>query len=305
MTDMKDKTKLTVVGAFVSIYLVWGSTYLFNKILVSELPPFLLAGIRFVGAAAIIFGIAAARGKLIKISRSHLWNSAIAGFLFLTVGNGCAVWALQFIDSSLAALLISAQPLMLIAMLFFLEGRSIQIKSILGVCLGMLGLYLLVSQGEINAGPDKWWGILAIFGALLSWGYGSIFVSKADFPANSFIKSGYQMLIGGGLMFVMSIFLQEPISGVLTMSSKAIWAMAYLIIFGSIVAFTAFNYLLRTVSPEKVATSTYVNPIVAMILGWWILDEVITSQAIVAAGVLLTGVYFINSARSQSRSSEA
>jgi len=291
-----------VIAAFLSIYIIWGSTYLFNKILVAELPPFLLAGIRFVAAALIIFMIAGVRGKLRKISKQQLKNSAFAGFLFLTVGNGCAVWALQFIDSSLEALLISAQPLILIFMLYFLERKPIQLKSMIGVALGILGIYLLVSQGEVNAGPGKWWGIGAVFVALICWGYGSIFVSKSDLPKNSFIKSGYQMLFGGGMMLLISLSIGESTSGLFTMSDRAIYSMIYLVIFGSIVAFTSFNFLLLTVSPEKVATSTYINPIVAMLLGWWILGEIITNQAILAAMILLTGVYFINSSKSKKTS---
>lgn len=263
----------------------------------AELPPFLLAGIRFVIAALIIFAISAIKGKHKPVSKKQLLNSAFAGFLFLTVGNGCAVWALQFIDSGFEALLISAQPLILIVMLYFIDSKPILPKSVVGVLLGMIGIYLLISQTEVNAGPDKWWGIGAVFIALLCWGYGSIFVSKADFPQNSFIKSGYQMLFGGGMMLIISVVIGEPLDGVMEMSNRAIWSMIYLIIFGSIIAFTSFNYLLLTVSPEKVATSTYINPIVALLLGWWVLEEVVTNQSIMAAIVLLTGVYFINSSK--------
>jgi len=301
MESHKNQNLPLVIGAFIAIYIIWGSTYLFNKILISELPPYLLAGVRFVIAGLIIFLIAALRGKLVAVSRKQLINSVIAGFLFLTAGNGCAVWALKFIDSSLEALLISAQPLVLIIMLYFLEGKPLQIKSLLGVALGILGIYLLVSQGEVNTGPDKWWGIGAVFVALVCWAYGSIFVSKADFPKNSFLKSGYQMIFGGGMMLIISFLIGEPTDGLFTMSSKAIYSMIYLIIFGSIIAFTAFNFLLLSVSPEKVATSTYINPIVAMILGSWILNEVITNQAILAAGILLTGVYFINSTKDEKK----
>ena len=299
MNKQKNPNLPIVIAAFLSIYIIWGSTYSFNKIIVSELPPFLLAGIRFVSAALIIFLISALKGGLKKIPKKQLINSAFAGFLFLTIGNGCAVWALQFIDSSLEALLISTQPLVLIFMLYFLEKKPIYIKSVIGIIMGMIGIYLLVSQGDINAGPGKWWGIGAVFVALICWGYGSIFVSKADLPKNSFIKSGYQMLFGGGMLIILSLLFGEPMDGLYTISSRAVYSMIYLIIFGSIIAFTSFNYLLLTVSPEKVATSTYINPIVAMILGWWMLGEVITNQAILAALVLLTGVYFINSSKSK------
>jgi drug/metabolite transporter (DMT)-like permease len=135
--------------------------------------------------------------------------------------------------------------------------------------------------------------------ALICWAYGSIFVSKADLPKNSFINAGYQMLFGGIMMLIISLLLGESFVSVMEVSPKAVWSMIYLIIFGSIIAFTSFNYLLLKVSPEKVATSTYINPIVALVLGWWILDEIITKQSIVAAIILLTGVYFINSSKAK------
>lgn len=294
---MKEKRLIPIIIAFLAIYIIWGSTYLFNKILVEDLPPFLFAGIRFVLAGLIILAISLVRGKLELITRKQLLNSAWIGFLFLTVGNGCVVWALQFIDSGFTALLISTQPLITIVLMYFIDAKPIQAKSIIGIVLGMVGIYLLVNQNELNFGPNKWWGIAAVYIALISWGYGSIVVSKADLPQNSFITSGYQMLIGGGMMLVVSIFLREPVGGLFQMDAKAIWSMAFLVIFGSIIAFTAFNYLLKYVSPEKVATSTYINPIVALILGWWVLDELITDQSMIAAVILLTGVYFINSTK--------
>jgi len=296
---MKDKTLLLVIAAFLSIYLIWGSTYMFNKILIAEMPPFLLAGIRFLSAALIIFAISRIKGDRKPVSKKQLINCAFMGFLFLTIGNGCAVWALQFIDSGFEALLISAQPLILIIMLYFLEAKPFSPKSIIGVILGMIGIYLLVNQSDIILGPEKWWGVGAIFVALLCWAYASIYVSKADLPKNSFINAGYQMFFGGIMMLMISLLIGESFENVKHLSPKAIGSMIYLVIFGSIIAFTSFNYLLLRVSPEKVATSTYINPIVAMLLGWWVLGEIITNQSIVAAIVLLTGVYFINSSKAK------
>ncbi|MEM9548762.1 MAG: EamA family transporter [Bacteroidota bacterium] len=301
---LKRKNLLLIIGAFLAIYIIWGSTYLFNKIIVQELPPFLLAGIRFVSASVLIFIFVFLTGKYKPSTKKQLLNSAIAGFLFLTIGNGCAVYALQYIDSGFSALLISSQPLILIFMLYFLEGKPIRTKSIIGVNLGIIGIYLLVGQESIEPSLEIISGIGAIFIALLCWGYGSIFVSKANLPKGSFVNTGYQMLFGGLMMIMISIILREPFSSLYTVSNTAIYSMIYLILFGSIVAFTSFNYLLLTVSPEKVATSTYVNPIVAMILGWWVLDEVISNQSIIAAAILLTGVYFINSSKSRTLSTK-
>lgn len=296
---MKDKNLLFIIGAFLAIYIIWGSTYLFNKIIVQELPPFLLAGVRFVLAGLLIFLFTFVTGRFKRSTKKQLINSAIVGFLFLAVGNGCVVWALQFIDSGFTALLISTQPLLLIFMLFFLEKKPLLPKSLFGAVLGMLGIYLLMNQDVISMSPEKLWGIGAVFIALIAWGYGSIFVSKADLPEGSFVNTGYQMLFGGLMMLVISVVLQEPVETLFTMSNKAIYSMVYLIIFGSIVAFTAFNYLLLSVSPEKVATSTYVNPIVALYLGSLVLGEIVSYQSILAAAILLTGVYFINSSTSK------
>ena len=297
---MKDKNLLLVIGAFIAIYIIWGSTYLFNKIIVQELPPFLLAGIRFVAAGLLIFLFTFVTGRFKRSTKKQLINSAIVGLLFLAIGNGCVVWALQYIDSGFTALLISTQPLLLIFMLFFLEKKPLLPKSLFGAALGMLGIYLLMNQDTISVSMEKLWGVGAVFIALISWGYGSIFVSKADLPKGSFVNTGYQMLFGGLMMLIISVVLQEPIDTVFTMSDKALYSMIYLIIFGSIIAFTAFNYLLLSVSPEKVATSTYVNPIVALYLGSLVLDEVISYQSMLAAAILLTGVYFINSSKSES-----
>ncbi len=292
--DNQPKDKILVIGAFFAIYVIWGSTYLWNKIAVTELPPFMLAGIRFFTASLIIFSIAKLLGKSLAITKRQLLNAAFVGFLFLSIGNGLAVWALKYVDSGFAALEISAQPLVILLMMWLLQGKKIQPMSMIGVFLGMIGIYLLVGQKEILSQENAVWGMLMIFICMLSWGYGSLFVAKADLPKNYFVNTGYQMFTGGVFLAIMSLILGESWSNPLVWSFKVQSVMALLIIFGSIVAFTSFNYLLKAVSPEKVATSTYVNPIVALLLGWYFLEEEITLQSGIAAIILLTGVYFIN-----------
>jgi len=179
----------------------------------------------------------------------------------LTLGNGIAVWALQYIDSGLTALIISAQPLVLLLMMWFMDGKKIEKRSMIGIALGVLGIYLLVSQNSIEHNPNQWKGFIAIF------------------------------------------LLQENPAELLTLDSRGFWSMVYLVFFGSIAAFTSFNYLLKRVSPEKVATSTYINPIVALILGAIVLNEKVSSLSMVAAVILLSGVYFINSTKSKQKSS--
>lgn len=290
----QSKNPLFIILAFFSIYVIWGSTYLLNKVAVTELPPFMLASIRFVTAGILIFGISRALGKTLRITRAQLFNTIIAGFLFLAFGNGVVVWALRFVDTGFAALVISAQPLVVLLFMRVFEGKKILPMSMVGVGLGIIGIYLLVSQKEVTSQENSVLGIIMIFSCLLSWSYGSLFVGKANLPTNHFVNTGYQMFTAGIILGISSLLFKETWSSPGTWSLPVQWSMLLLIIFGSIVAFTAFNYLLKVISPEKVATSTYVNPVIAMILGWYFLDEQITTQSAVAAAVLLTGVYFIN-----------
>jgi drug/metabolite transporter (DMT)-like permease len=290
----KSNSTLLIILAFFSIYVIWGSTYLFNKIAVGELAPFMLASVRFVSAGILIFIISKIIGLSIKITKRQLINTTIAGFLFLTFGNGVIVWALKYVDSGFAALEISAQPLVILLLMLIHQGKKIQPMSFIGVVFGFIGIYLLVSQKQVISQENSIIGMLMIFTCMLSWGYGSLFVGKAELPSNFFINTGYQMFTGGIMLLIVSLLFGESWTYPTEWSSNVQISMLLLVILGSIVAFTSFNYLLKLVSPEKVATSTYVNPIVALILGWYFLDEQITLQSIIAAIILLTGVYFIN-----------
>lgn len=292
---------LLILASFFAIYVIWGSTYLLNKVAVAELPPFMLAGIRFTVASILIFIIAAFMKKDLRITPRQFLNTVIAGFLFLSFGNGVVVWALKYVDSNFAALEISAQPLIVLLMMWGFRGQQIKAMSMIGIVLGIIGIYLLVNQDAVIKDTNAWIGVGLIFAAMLTWGYGSLFVGTADLPRSPFVNTGYQMASGGLMMLAVSPFLGETWSNPMDWQPQTHWSMLLLILFGSIVAFTAFNYLLKVVSPEKVATNTYVNPIVAMVLGWSLLDEAISTQSVIAAIILLTGVFFINSKKTPLR----
>ncbi|MCB0453216.1 MAG: EamA family transporter [Aequorivita sp.] len=294
---LESKNTLLIILAFFSIYVIWGSTYMLNKVAVAELPPFFLASIRFTTAGLLIFIISKAMGKSLAITRKQFINAFIVGVLFLSFGNGVIVWALKYVDSGFAALEISAQPLVVLLLMWFLQGKRIKPMSLVGVGLGVLGIFLLVSQKQIIAKEGTVLGMVMIFTCMLSWAYGSLFVGKADFPKNFFVNTGYQMFTAGITLALASLIFGEQWTAPNEWGQPVQLSMVLLIIFGSIVAFTSFNYLLKTVSPDKVATSTYVNPIIALILGWYILNEQITLQSVIAAAVLLTGVYFINTTK--------
>jgi drug/metabolite transporter (DMT)-like permease len=288
------RNAILIVLAFFSIYVIWGSTYFLNKVALFELPPFMIASFRFITAGLLVFLISKIMGLSLRISPKQLLNCTIAGMLFITLGNGLVVWALKYVDSGITALEISAQPLVVLLMMRVLEGKKIQSMSVVGVILGIIGIYLLVGQKQMISDENTILGMVMIFLCMICWAYGSLFVAKANLPSNFFINTGYQMLTGGFMLFLVSLSVGETWSVPTEWGINVQLAMIALIIFGSIVAFTSFNYLLRNVSPEKVATSTYVNPIIAVFLGWYYLDEVISEQSIIAAVILLTGVYFIN-----------
>ena len=292
-------SRLFIILAFFSIYVIWGSTYLFNKIAVTEIPALYLGSVRFSSAGLLIMIIAKALKLPLKITKQQFVNSIIAGFLFLVYGNGVFVWALNYLDSSFAALLASIQPLVVLILMRIIDGNKVKTKSIIGIVLGLIGMYLLVSQNDITTKDGTILGIFMVLTCLFSWSYGSIFVSKANLPKNFFVATGYQMLTASVILAVGSLLFGEVWVSPLQWSESVQWSLLLLIVFGGIVAFTAFNYLLKNVSTDKVASSAYVNPVIAMFLGWFVLDETLTTQSIIAACILLTGVYFITSRKEE------
>jgi len=274
----KPQKGILIILSFFAIYVIWGSTYLLNKIVVTEVAPFLLAAIRFLSAGTLIMIIAKFLNLSLRVTRAQFFNCVIAGFLFLFYGNGIFVWALKYVDSGFAALIVATQPLFVIFLMRLIQGKKIKSKSLVGVGLGMIGMYLLMSQDSLHLTRESIIGIVVIFSCVIGISFASIFVSKANLPSHFFVTTGYQMLSAGTLLLLGSITLGETWTSPIDWSVKAQVAMTLLILFGSIVAFTAFNFLLKEVSTEKVATSAYVNPVIALVLGWYFLDENISQQ---------------------------
>ena len=291
----KPSQKLLIVLAFFAIYVIWGSTYLLNKIAVTEIPPLYLAGIRFSIAGILMLFISKFLSLQLRITKRQFTNCIVSGFLFLVYGNGVFVWALQYVDSGFAALEAATQPLFVLLLMRLIDRKQIKRKSIIGILLGIVGMYLLVSQQSIVANTESVTGMFMILTCVLGWSYASVFVAKADLPSSFFVSTAYQMVIAGGLLFISSLLFNETWVSPDLWSIQTTWSMILLIVFGSIVAFTAFNFLLKEVSTEKVSTSAYVNPVVALFLGWLVLDERLSAQSIIATAILLAGVYFITS----------
>ena len=290
-----NNTRLKIILSFFAIYVVWGSTYLFNKIAVTELPPFFLASIRFTIAGLLMVSFATYKKASFKITKRELLNCCIAGFLFLIYGNSVYIWALQFVDSGIAALIAATQPLFVLLLMGIFFKKQIKTKSIIGILLGVFGMYLLVSQQNFTSNSKSIWGMLAMLTCVLSWASGSVFVSKARLPSNFMVSTGIQMLFSGFILALLSLLFKESWSSPLVWTQEVQFSMVFLIVFGGVVAFTAFNYLLKKVSTEKVATSAYVNPVIALVVGWYYLNEKLSLQSIIASLILLIGVYFITS----------
>lgn len=301
-TSTTNNSLLWIILSFAAVYIIWGSTYLFIAFTVEDIPPFLMSAIRFTTGSFLLFGLTFLLRKYQTISWKQARNAAFAGVLFLGCGTGGVAWALQFVDSGFTALVISGQPLIVVLMMWAIDQKRPATQSFGGIFLGMIGMYLLVSQKEIIAKEGQMIGVLIIFISMLAWGLGSIFVTKADLPKPQMANNGIQMMSGGMTLLIFSFFLENPANFQFQEVPLRAWlALSYLVVLGAVVAFSAFNYLLTKVSPEKVATSTYVNPIIALTLGWYFRDELVTSQSILAVAIMFTGVFFINSTPAQSK----
>ncbi len=283
-----------IIASFFAIYFIWGSTYLANYLAIQAIPPFLMGGLRFFIAGLLVFIFHALLGT--KMPSWVQWRNAILiGVVFIACGTGGVIWALQFVDTGLTSLMIAFQPLIIVLLLWGLQGKKPGFKTWLGVFLGITGMILLISQQSIIADQNSVKGIGVIGLSILAWGTAFIYVSRVELPASRFLGTAIQML-GGGLALILFGILVGELSNwrLERMGWREGIAFTYLVFLGSMLAFTAFNYLLQKVSADKVATSNYVNPIVALLLGWGFNEEIITQQSMLAALILLLGVFFIN-----------
>jgi drug/metabolite transporter (DMT)-like permease len=283
-----------IILAFGVVYIVWGSTYLANYVAIQSIPPFLMSGARFFVSGLILFGYTLWQGAPWPRLR-EVGNAVLMGILFLAIGTGAVVWAVQYIDTSLAALLVAFDPLLIMALLWLLVGQRPPWISWLGAAISIGGIVLLVGQPRLSGSRETIQGLLAIGLALVSWALASIYISRVALPQSRFRSTALQMLGGGTVLLAFSALTGDAAQFDPTaLELRSVYAWLYLVFFGGILAFSCFTFLLSRVSPEKVATSTYVNPVVAVILGWSLNNEVITTQTALAGLLLLTGVFFIN-----------
>ena len=282
-----------VLLALFAVWVVWGSTYLAIKLALVTLPPFLMAGTRSLVAGLILFGLLRLRGALVP-SATHWRNAALIGVLMLTLANGAVVWAQGSIPSSLAALGVATTPLWVTLMVGFLEGWPGGLEW-LGLAIGFVGVFLLNGDGDLRASPAAAGALLL---AQLSWASGAILNRRLSLPAGA-MASAAQMLAGGTVLLLAGLATGERLPASPSWSSLA--ALAYLVVFGSVVAFSAFNFLIRTVSPALATSNAYVNPLVAVLLGVGFAGERLGPSTMLAMVVILTGVAIVLLAHDRTR----
>lgn len=299
-----------VIGAFAIVYLVWGSTYVANIEAIETIPPSVLIIARLGLAGGILLAVSyfmamrrtgrLASGADFSVgrwlpSRREFCNAAITGFLFLTVGLGAVVWSEQYIESGTAAVFVAAEPLVVVLVLWAFTRERPRWQAFAGVALGILGTLVLVGQDVVIEGEGASLGIVAIVIAIVAWALGSVLTARLRLPSDRIKSAGLQMALAA-ILAVPFLWLDDDVPGwtLAEVSERSAWAYGFLVVFGSLIAYSAFVYLLTEVSPEKVATSTYVHPIVALTLGVLIRDEVVTLQTGVACVILLAGVLFVN-----------
>jgi drug/metabolite transporter (DMT)-like permease len=291
MTSSDGERGWLLWAALGTIYVVWGSTYLAIRVMVETMPPLLSAGVRFAAAGAIFWLVLRLRGGAgrVRVSRRELAGAALIGTLLCFGGNGLVTIAEQEVPSGLAALIIGSVPLWVV-LLRSGHGERVPLATFAGVAVGFLGLAVLVLPGD-RPEDAPLWGVLLIVAAAASWAAGSFYSKRTPLPADGLTSTAWQMLLGGGLMALVGLATGEAgETRVSEFSLESLAAFAYLITAGSLLAFTAYVWLLKNAPISAVATYAYVNPVIALLLGWAILSEEITITMVAGAAAIVLSV---------------
>lgn len=290
---------IMLIAAFAAVYIFWGSTYLAIKYAIETMPPFLMAGSRFIFAGSILYLWARFSKDYEKPSFKHWRTSFVVGTLLLLGGNGGVVLAQHYISSSLAALLVATEPFWIVLLSWlWLKGTRPNWKVALGLLIGFLGVYLLIGgqENSSSSGSGQILGAFFVICGAFSWALGSMYGLRATTPKSSALTAGMQMLSGGAVLTVVGTLKGEWTTfNIAEVSASSWFAVAYLIIFGSLIGFTAYSWLLKNAEPAMVATYAYVNPVVAVFLGWLIAGETFTAQMLIGAGIIVGSVVLITS----------
>ena len=291
-----------VLAAFAALYSIWGSTYLAIRYAVMTIPPFLMGGVRFLIAGSLLYAWTRLRGAARPTPAD--WRAAlVTGVLLLVGGNGAVLWSEQHVASGLVALIVAIVPLWMVVLDWLRPGGTRPVPAVfLGLALGLAGLALLIGPDAFATGGERRLDIAAalvpVLGSLL-WAAGSIFSRYAPRPTSAVMATGIQMLMGGVGFLVVSVITGEPRHfSVTNVAMASAIGFLYLVTFGSLLGFTAYIYLLGATTPAKASTYAYVNPVVAVFLGWAVAGEPFTPRMLVAAVIILGAVALITLAGS-------
>jgi drug/metabolite transporter (DMT)-like permease len=280
--------------AFLAVYLCWGMTYLAMRVAVKDIPPHLMSGARFLVAGLVLYVWARRQGDP-KPTARNWYAAAVVGAFLLLGGNATVAWAEQRVPSGLAAVIIAVAPIWMVCMEWARGGPAPAKRVVAGLLLGLVGVGLLVSPRGHAPGQVDALGATLLVLASASWAWGSVASKSAPLPQSPFLATSMEM-ISGGILLLVTAALAGQIGQFrpAELSTNAILAWLFLVVFGSLVGFTAYIWLLGVTSIAKVGTYAYVNPIVAVFLGWVILGEPVTGRTLLAAAVILIGVALVN-----------
>lgn len=290
----KSVQSIEVIIAYGAIYVIWGSTYLAILFAIESIPPFLMAGIRFLTAGSFLMVWMRLKGA--PMPTLAQWRSAaIIGFLLLVVGNGALSWAEQRVPSGIAALIIASIPAMVVILEFLATGARPSGATTGGLVLGSIGTLVLVDPARLSesGGVDLVGAGVLLVGSL-SWAYGSLYSRKAEQASPALQSTGMQMASGGVLLLVVGMMSGELTSfspGSVTL--KSMLAVAYLVVFGSLIAFSSYIWLLKVSTPARVSTYAFVNPLIALVLGWLFAGEDLNARVLVASVLTIVAVALI------------
>ncbi len=284
--------RFKITLAFASIYLLWGSTFLFIKFAIETIPPFFMAGLRHLIAGAILYVFVRARGEA-KPNWKDWKPAIIIGGLLLLGGNGGVTWAEQHVPSGLAALIVASIPIWMVVM-NWISGDRIRPdkRETVSLILGFIGLGILVGPEKIiGGGKIDTLGLLVLIFAAIAWSAGSLYARMHKLSTSQLLATGMQSLGGGGLLIILGLFFGELKQwNTDAISLHSLLAFGYLVIFGSLIGFTCYIWLLKEVSPSKVSTYAYVNPVIAVFLGWFMGGEELTLRTFLCAAVIISAV---------------
>jgi len=289
--SQKRGESIKVALAFIAIYLVWGSTYLAIRYAVETIPPLVTAGIRHTIAGGVLLGWACARGY--RPRREHWIGGIVLGALFFLIGHGSLHWAEQHVASGLAALLIATEPMFILVLAWMSGQQKISRLSALGLAVGVVGVAILTGV-EVSSKDTSLIGMIAVLLGSLSWAAGVVISPKLKLPTDALARTAVPLVCGAVMLLaaagVTGEFHALHSSAI---SLKSILGLAFLIFFGSIVAFTAYMWLLQRCPPTLVATHTYANPVVAVLLGWLVAGETVTTRVLLASVAILGAIVLI------------